>query len=89
VHLSTIYRNLEELQKLGVVVHTHLGHGPITFQLAAHAHAHLICDRCGARFEVADELFSTLAERARKELGFTIDPHHAAIFGRCASCAGA
>ena len=30
VHLSTIYRNLEELQKLGVVTHTHLGHGPVT-----------------------------------------------------------
>src|ERR1700722_6098745 len=38
VHLSTIYRNLEELERLGVVVHSHLGHGPSTYHLAASAH---------------------------------------------------
>jgi Ferric uptake regulator family len=34
VHISTIYRNLEDLQRLGVVVHSHLGHGPATYQLS-------------------------------------------------------
>jgi len=86
VHLSTIYRNLEELQKLGVVTHTHLGHGPVTYQLAAHAHAHFICDQCGKRVEAKDELFRDLARKAERELGFTIDPHHVAIFGRCSDC---
>ncbi len=87
VHVSTIYRNVEELEKLGVVSHTHLGHGPVTYQLASHAHAHLICVRCGKRVEVKDDLFEDLASTARRELGFTIDPHHAAIFGRCSDCA--
>ena len=86
VHLSTIYRNLEELQRLGVVAHSHLGHGPITYQLAARAHAHLICEQCGKRVEARDALFRDLARRALEELGFTIDPHHVAIFGRCADC---
>lgn len=35
VHLSTIYRNLDELERLGVVVHAHLGHGPATYHLAS------------------------------------------------------
>ncbi len=87
VHLSTIYRNLDELQKLGVVAHTHLGHGPVTYQLAAHAHAHLICGTCGARLQVDDGLFEELAARARREHGFTVDPHHVAIFGTCGRCA--
>jgi Fur family ferric uptake transcriptional regulator len=30
VHISTVYRNLEELERLGVVTHAHLGHGPAT-----------------------------------------------------------
>jgi Fur family transcriptional regulator, ferric uptake regulator len=87
VHLSTIYRNLEELERLGVVVHTHLGHGPLTYQLATHAHAHFICKECGKRIEARDEMFKDLAGRARREVGFVIDPHHVAIFGRCADCA--
>jgi Fur family ferric uptake transcriptional regulator len=87
VHLSTIYRNLEELERLGVVVHTHLGHGPLTYQLATHAHAHFICKECGKRIEAGDDLFQDLERRARRDLGFAIDPHHVAIFGRCADCA--
>ena len=35
-HISTIYRNLEELERLGVIVHSHLGHGPATYHLASH-----------------------------------------------------
>jgi Fe2+ or Zn2+ uptake regulation protein len=87
VHLSTIYRNLEELERLGVVVHTHLGHGPLAYQLATHAHAHFICKECGKRIEAKDELFQDLQRKARRDLGFAIDPHHVAIFGRCADCA--
>jgi Fur family ferric uptake transcriptional regulator len=86
VHLSTVYRNLEELERLGVIVHSHLGHGPATYQLAAGAHSHLICDRCGRRFEAPEELFAGLAEQAAERYGFTIDPRHFAILGRCADC---
>lgn len=87
VHLSTVYRNLEDLQEIGIIAHTHLGHGPSTYQLASHAHAHFICDECGARIEAPDELFTGLAGAAKRSLGFTIDPHHFAILGRCAACA--
>ena len=86
VHISTIYRNVEDLQRLGVIVHTHLGHGPATYQLASLAHAHLICEECGATIEAPDDLFRGLARTARAKLGFSIDPHHFAILGRCASC---
>jgi Fe2+ or Zn2+ uptake regulation protein len=86
VHLSTIYRNLEDLEGLGVIAHSHLGHGPVTYQLASHSHAHFVCARCGARIEAPDEMFRGLARAAQAELGFTIDPHHFAIQGRCADC---
>lgn len=87
VHLSTIYRNLEDLQRLGVIVHTHLGHGPATYQLASMAHAHLICEQCGRTFEAPDELFQGLARAAKERYGFVVDPRHFAILGRCAACA--
>jgi Fur family transcriptional regulator, ferric uptake regulator len=86
VHLSTVYRNLEELERLGVVVHTHLGHGPSTYQLASLAHPHLICEACGATVEAPDEFFGELVRLAKTKLGFSIDPFHFAILGRCAAC---
>ena len=86
VHLSTIYRNLEELERLGVVVHSHLGHGPATYHLAASAHCHFVCEHCGKAVKAPDELFVNLADRAKKEFGFSIDPHHFSIFGRCRNC---
>ncbi|HLG92788.1 MAG TPA: Fur family transcriptional regulator [Acidimicrobiales bacterium] len=87
VHISTIYRNLEDLQRLGVVVHSHLGHGPATYQLAALAHAHFVCEGCGALIEAPDDVFRGLARTTRARLGFLIDPRHFAIPGRCADCA--
>jgi Fe2+ or Zn2+ uptake regulation protein len=86
VHISTIYRNVEDLQRLGVIVHSHLGHGPATYQLASLAHAHFICEECGAMIEASDDLFRGLAKAAKTRLGFSIDPHHFAILGRCAAC---
>lgn len=86
VHMSTIYRNLEDLQRLGVVVHSHLGHGAATYQLAAQAHSHFICEGCGALIEAPDDLFSQLARSARLRYGFAIDPRHFAMVGRCSAC---
>src|SRR5262249_36724508 len=48
VNISTIYRALELLEQLGLVTHTHLGHGAPRYHLAAEAeHVHLVCAECG------------------------------------------
>jgi Fur family transcriptional regulator, ferric uptake regulator len=86
VNLSTIYRNLEELERLRVVDRTRLGHGPATYHLASAAHGHLVCEKCGSMTEVPQELFAGLAEQASKRYGFAINPHRFAVTGRCASC---
>lgn len=87
VHISTIYRNLDELERLGVIVHAHLGHGPATYHLSSSAHSHLVCERCGATIEAPEELFRGLAGEAERSFGFTIDPRHFAVLGRCRDCA--
>jgi Fur family ferric uptake transcriptional regulator len=87
VNLSTVYRNLDELEQLGVVTHSHLGHGPSSYLLAAHAHAHFICADCGVMIEAPDDMFKGLARSAKTKLGFAIDPKHFAILGQCSDCA--
>jgi Fe2+ or Zn2+ uptake regulation protein len=86
VHLSTVYRNLEELERIGLVVHSHFGHGPATYHLATAVHGHFVCEECGTLIEVPSTLFDDLAAKARTHFGFTIDPHHFAMLGRCADC---
>lgn len=87
VNLSTVYRALELLEQLGMVTHTHLGHGAPTYHAStAEDHLHLVCRDCGAVTEtdvsLADPLVSELATRH----GFETDVAHFAIYGRCAGC---
>ena len=86
VHLSTIYRNLEELERLGVIDSTRLGSGPATYHLATASHGHLACEQCGTMTEVPDEIFAGLTRAAEAAYGFAINPHRFAVTGRCAGC---
>jgi Fur family ferric uptake transcriptional regulator len=86
VNLSTIYRNLDELERLKIVDRTHLGHGPATYHLATATHGHLVCERCGSMTEVPDTLFDDLGEMTRQRYGFAIDPHRFAVIGICSDC---
>jgi Fur family transcriptional regulator, ferric uptake regulator len=87
VHLSTVYRNLDELERLGVVVHSHLGHGPATYHLEEQSHGHLVCEACGSTVEAPDDVFAGLDRTLRRRFGFRVDPHHFALLGTCGACA--
>jgi Fur family ferric uptake transcriptional regulator len=86
VHESTVYRFLDELERLGVVDHVHLGHGPAVYHLSSDAHHHLVCDKCGTVTEVPEELFADLRSRLKLEFGFALQPRHFAVTGRCEGC---
>jgi Fe2+ or Zn2+ uptake regulation protein len=88
VHLSTIYRSLDALERIGVVDHVHLGHGRAVYHLADEPHQHLVCEVCGAVVEVPDATFAKLSDTLRRRYGFAIRPNHFAVLGRCRACAG-
>ena len=87
VHMATIYRNLETLERLGVVEHTHLGHGPAVYHLADALHQHLVCEVCGHVVEVPADLLRPVEDQVHASYGFVMRPGHFAVVGRCASCA--
>jgi Fur family ferric uptake transcriptional regulator len=87
VNISTVYRTLELLEELGLVQHTHLGHGAPTYSLAGHEHVHLVCRRCDEVAELPREAVAGLVETLRAERGFEVDVPHLALFGLCRSCA--
>ena len=87
VHESTVYRFLDDLERLGVVDHVHLGHGPAVYHFADDTHHHLVCQTCGRVIEVPDQTFTGLRRRLRSDFGFEIDQRHFAVVGRCTDCA--
>jgi Fur family ferric uptake transcriptional regulator len=88
VNITTVYRTLDLLERIGVIRHTHLGHGAPNYSVREHAHVHLVCHLCGKIEEAPTTLLKQLAERMRAEHGFLLDATHVALSGACASCAG-
>lgn len=88
VNISTVYRTLELLEELGLVTHTHLGHGPPTYHAATDdEHVHLVCRMCGQVTETAPELVAPLVRDLQDAHGFRADVGHLAVFGICRDCA--
>ncbi len=87
VNITTIYRTLDLLERLGLVVHTHLGHGAPSYSPQQHEHVHLVCHWCGTVSEVSRDVLDELGERLRRDAGFQLDAAHVALSGTCTDCA--
>lgn len=87
VNITTIYRTLELLESLGVVRHTHLGHGAPSYSVHEHQHVHLVCHECGRVEEAPRETMDGLTGTLRASHGFHLDASHLALSGLCRECA--
>jgi Fur family ferric uptake transcriptional regulator len=87
INLSTVYRNLETLENVGLVQHTHLGHGGATYHAAEElTHLHLVCGECGSVGDAPIESAASFVNELLDNYGFKTDVTHFAIYGRCAQC---
>ncbi len=86
VDLTTVYRTLETLEQIGLLAHTHLGHGAPSYRLADDDHIHVVCHHCSSVIDAPADLVDELAARLTAERGFTLDRSHFTVFGTCASC---
>jgi len=63
VNISTIYRTLDLLKRLGLVTETDLGGGRVRYHPAEKGHHHhLICQECGAIIDLEESALSSLKE---------------------------
>ncbi|WP_235736650.1 Fur family transcriptional regulator [Nocardioides alcanivorans] len=90
ISLSTVYRNLEVLEQLGLVRHAHISdRAPTYHSVSGHEHFHLICRRCGRVDSVDPEVIAPVVTALEGEHGFVPDIGHLTVFGHCISCAEA
>ena len=87
VNISTVYRTLDLLKRLGMVTETDLGGGRVSYHPADKGHHHhLVCQECGDIIDLDESVLSPLKDTLRREYKFDTDLRHLAIFGRCDKC---
>jgi len=85
---SSVYRNLEVLEQLGVARHVHLGHSAGLYTLVSdEVVEYLCCERCGKVTAVAPARLDAVRAQIRDEFGYAARFTHFAIVGVCPDCA--
>lgn len=85
---ATVYRAIEQLEKLGLIQRVDLGGSALGYEKvdpSGHHHHHLVCRRCGRVIPFEDEVLER-AVHAIDHPGFTIESHEITLQGTCANC---
>lgn len=88
VNKSTVYRTLELLESLGLVVKSELGSSHIYHHAEESHHHHLVCRRCGRVMNCDEDVLLPLENSLLKRHGFSTELHHHVIQGLCSDCRG-
>ena len=87
VNISTVYRTLELLKKLGMVYEIDLGEGRIRYHAEGSGHHHhLVCQDCGKVIDIDEASLSSLRDVLLRDYKFRAELRHVAIFGLCEDC---
>ncbi len=91
IGLATVYRALDLLSELGILVRLDFGDGCARYELNTadpklHHHHHLICLKCKKVIEFEEDLLDELEANIAKKSGFQIVNHEVKFFGYCSDC---
>ena len=87
VNISTVYRTLELLKRLGLVTETDLGNGHVRYHPVEKGHHHhLVCEKCGTIIDIDESTLARLQDVLLHRYNFSAELRHVAIFGLCEKC---
>ena len=88
-NISTVYRTLELLKKLNLVMETDFGEGRVRYHVAEKGHHHhLVCHSCGKIIDLEEAALYPLKDTLFQKYGFDADLRHLALSGECSRCRG-
>ena len=93
IGLATVYRSLDLLSELGILIKMEFGDGCARYELNTadpkiHHHHHLICLKCKKVIEFEEDLLDELEADVAEKSGFQILNHEVKFFGYCSECRG-
>lgn len=87
INLATVYRTLDFLNEMGLVVSGDMGDGRMVYEIAGQEpHHHLVCRRCGASEQISHATVQALFDAIAGEQNFHIEMDHLVLFGTCQAC---
>lgn len=89
IGIATVYRTLDILAELGVLLKNDFGDGRSRYEFSRkdeHHHHHLICIHCGNVSEFDDDLLESLEAIIQKRNGFKVVDHDLKFYGYCTNC---
>ena len=85
--LTTVYRTLEVLARLGFLHRPRMGDSAVKYSTCTDGHhSHLICSECGLVVELKECHAHEVAQRLMEETAFRIDSHLLEFLGLCPDC---
>ena len=86
--VGSVYRNLEALERIGIVRRLVAGHGAALFTLtAAGDPGYLACECCGDVRAADARALALVREAVRHAVGYDASFRHVPLVGTCARCA--
>ena len=87
---ASIYRILDELERLGRVQRVATGQAMVRYERVHDPeghHHHLVCDRCGAVTPFCDERLERAIAQASDRVPLAVSEHEIVLRGHCSDCA--
>jgi len=84
--LASVYRNLETLERLGLVRHVHLGHGPGRYERVGPHRDYLVCERCHTIASLPRDQLEAARRTIAAVTGFAVRFDHFPLTGLCPGC---
>jgi Fur family ferric uptake transcriptional regulator len=90
VSRASVYRILEELERLRLVQRVDTGQAMVRYERVHEHdghHHHLVCDECGLVMPFSDDGLERAIDRLSKNVPLTVSEHEIVLHGFCRDCA--
>jgi len=91
VSRASVYRILDELERLGLVQRVDIGQAMVRYERVCgqeEHHHHLVCDECGTVMPFSDPALERAISSLSERVPLAVSEHEIVIHGACRDCAG-
>ena len=90
VSRASVYRVLEELERLRLVARVETGQAMVRYERAHDAegehHHHLVCDSCGVVMPFSDDALERAIDELSERVPLAVSEHEIVLHGACPAC---